>query len=430
MTLALLWTGLAHAASGCCADGAVPASVPGIDAPQWARLGPLPVGVRTLSLVDLLAAAAGRMPTHHDRILLVDLWYPARVPAHAVAERYLAQLPAEPPAAPTGFEIAGLAIRNAPVQSGRYPLVIVSHGFSNPTVALSWLTENLASKGYVVAAIRHADAPITDRAALPQLLLRRPLDIAFVARALQRSLGADGLVDAERTALIGYSMGAYGVLTAAGATLDPLGVACQAVPGGALLPYARGGARLGEMRVQPLKAVVAMALFGGAQETWGAEGMAALTTPLLLIHGDQDHTAAYAPNSRVLLDGALHAPRYLLTFLNAGHALGLAPVPQAMRSTLWDLSWFEDPVWRKDRIVAINLHFITAFLDRYVKGDESRASFLDGLVPRSSEGKWEAPAGTDYDAYSPGGEGVTLWKGFQRHRADGLEFERREPLAP
>jgi hypothetical protein len=34
---------------------------------------------------------------------------------------------------------------------------------------------------------------------------------------------------------------------------------------------------------------------------------------------------------------------------------------------LWDQDWFEDPVWRKDRINAINAHCISAFLDRYVK---------------------------------------------------------------
>jgi hypothetical protein len=37
---------------------------------------------------------------------------------------------------------------------------------------------------------------------------------------------------------------------------------------------------------------------------------------------------------------------------------------------------FDEPVWRKDRITAINQHFITAFMDLYLKGDDSRKAYL------------------------------------------------------
>ena len=63
-----------------------------------------------------------------------------------------------------------------------------------------------------------------------------------------------------------------------------------------------------------------------------------------------------------------------------------------MRTRLWDQDWFEDPVWSADRLVGINLHFITAFLDRYVKDDASRAAYIDGLVPESAQGEWPASA--------------------------------------
>jgi len=101
---------------------------------------------------------------------------------------------------------------------------------------MTWLTENLASKGYVVAAIEHDDPPITDRTRYPQLLLRRPLDIAYITGALQDALAAEHLIDPSRTALVGYSMGGYGVLTAAGATLDPTGPPTKLMPGGLLMP--------------------------------------------------------------------------------------------------------------------------------------------------------------------------------------------------
>jgi hypothetical protein len=120
---------------------------------------------------------------------------------------------------------------------------------------------------------------------------------------------------------------------------------------------------------------------------------------------------------------ASNAHRYLLTFKGGGHAIGLSPVPDSMRQRLWDQDWFEDPVWRKERISAINAHFITAFLDRYVKGDQSRAAYLNVPVTGSSAGVW--PAATPplaYDAYSPGTSDITVWKGFQRNHASGLEL--------
>jgi predicted dienelactone hydrolase len=295
------------------------------------------------------------------------------------------------------------------------------------TAPFSWLTENLASKGYVIAAIRHEDPPITDRTGFPQVLLRRPLDIVFVAGELQKSLATEGIVDPARTALIGYSMGGYGVLTAGGATLDPDGQAVSLVPGDLLEQFARGGERSGELRVQGLRAVVALAPAGNAPlKAWGAEGLAGITAPLLLISGDRDQTVDYATGARDIFAKTVSTTRYLLTFKQAGHAIGFGPAPPEMRGTLWDLDWFEDMVWRKERLVGINLHMITAFLDRYVKGDESRATYLDGLVPDSEAGQWE-DAPERWGDYSPQQGEITVWKGFQRKHAMGLQLLRAAP---
>ena len=418
---------LAAAATGAGAAG-VAAEAPSraaVDSPELARLGEFAVGVRTMTVVD--PQAVDMLAPHRDRSLQVDIWYPATVTAGAKAETYKASLQSEPPAPPVAFTMPGIAVRGAQPIAGRYPLVIVSHGRSNATVALSWLTENLASKGYVVAAIRHEDAPRSNPLEVPEILLRRPLDVAFVARSLQHSLAREGLIDPTRTALIGYSMGGYGVLTVAGASLDPAGAACRWVPGQLLLPYAQGGGRQPELQVPGLMAVVAIAPWGGADAVWGATGLTRIAAPLFLIAGDRDHTVDYASGARAMLEAAMGARRYLLTFRGAGHALGFDPAPPQMRSSVWDISWFEDPVWRKERVIGISLHMITAFLDRYVKGDDSRAAYLDGLVSDSNTGKWQAPPGTPYGAFSPGGAGVSLWKGFQRDYAEGLELLQRTP---
>ncbi len=432
MTKRLLASGLwaLSFAAAAIATAADAPSRPGIDAPELAALGEHAVGVRSITLVDRdqldLSAIDPRtgVPAKHDRSLKVEIWYPARAVPGATPVTYEDAMESEPPAPPAKFRIPGLAVRDAKPDGSRFPLVIVAHGYGNVPVGMSWLTENLASKGYVVAAIRHEDMYLNP-AGFPQAALRRPLDIAFVARELQDSLGKSGEVDPTRTALIGYSMGGYGVLAAGGASLDPAGGLVSNVPGGLLQPYARGGALSAALVAPSVKAVVAFAPAGGAFGAFGAEGIAGIKSPLLLIAGDHDLTVDYTTGARAYFDQAVNSNRYLLTFLGGGHALGLGPAPLEMRTDLWNQDWFEDAVWRKDRLIGISLHFVTAFLDRYVKDDASRSAYIDGLVVESSKGKWDAPQGTPWSARSPGGD-VTLWKGFQRRHATGLSLMHAE----
>jgi predicted dienelactone hydrolase len=407
-----------------------PPSAFGPDAPALAALGPHAVGVETLTLVeraqpDVLAydPKTHRAPKR-DRTLVLDVWYPARDEPGAPRAVYSAAFPAEPPAPPAHFTVPGIAVRGAPFAGGPYPLVIVSHGYSDAPAAMSWITENLASKGYVVAAIHHDDPPITDAAKFIEPVLRRPLDIAFVAATLQRALAVEHWIDPRRTALIGYSMGGYGVLTAAGAVLDAHGPLAKAVPGGLLLPYCRGGARQSALRVAHLRAVVAISPAGGPPwSAWGSGGLAAIHAPLLLINGNRDRIVGYRRAGLGVFEQAIHAPRYLLTFEEAGHDIGLDPAPPQMRDSLWNLAWFQDPVWNTERVNAINAHFITAFLDLYVKGEKSYAAYLDVRIAHAGQGVWpddHAP----FAAYSPATGDITVWKGFQRSFAVGLELRR------
>jgi len=421
------------------AGRAAPDSRPGVDAPELAPLGPHAVGVRTITLVepgvpDLAAYDRAKGPAPlRDRTLQVEVWYPAVAKPGDTPVVYQDALPSEARGLEAAFTIEGLAVRDAaPDRRSAYPLVVLSHGYSGTPVALSWLGENLASKGYVVVAPHHRDPPITDGAQFAIPLLLRPLDIAFTAHAVQRMAGGDpfftGLVDPSRVALAGYSMGGYGVLTVAGATIDP--AAAALTPGGALAAYARGGPRVGALHVDGLKAVVAISPFGGAgpPPVWGAAGLADLKTPSLFIVGDQDRLVGYAPGVRTVFEQAVNAPRDLLVFREAGHSIGMDAAPETMRHKLWDLDWFEDPVWRKARVIGVNLHVITAFLDLYIKDDRTRAPYLQ-LAPQSDDGVWPfAAAPTTYGAFSPGSGKITVWKGFQKVHSAGLLFEHREPL--
>ena len=405
----------------------LPPSAPGIDAPQLAALGPDKVGFRSLILVnkaqpDLLASdpKTGAVPLH-DRRLVVDLWYPATSRARAPHMTYRASLFGETPQPPVSFSQAGIAVRDAPPTGSAHPLVIVSHGYSNAPAVMTWLTENLASKGYVVAAIHHEDpnpyVVSADRRAAPNY--NRPRDIAFVAAQLRASLGTQ--IDPQRVALIGYSQGGYGVLTAGGARLDPESSIMTQVAGGWLKTIAQGTAGAAQIKVPGVRAIVALAPGGGGEQSvWGKDGLAGITAPLLLIAGDADPVVGYDHAAKAFFAGTVGTDRYLLTYRMAGHSIALNPVPREMRGSVWDIDWFEDPIWRQDRINAINLHFITAFLAVNLRGEADRLAYLNVPVETSDDGVWDAPAGTPWGAYSPGGAGVTLWKGFQRRHARGM----------
>jgi predicted dienelactone hydrolase len=432
IALAVLFLGLSTARAE------PPFSRPGVDAPELAALGPHGVGVRTLVLVepdvpDLASfdRTKGTAPLK-DRKLVVELWYPAKTRPGDKTVVYSGVLPSEAAGQVAAFSVSGLAVRDAVAEGGGpFPLVIMSHGYSGTPVAMSWLAENLASKGYVVAAPHHEDPPITDPGGFAQPFFLRPLDIAFVAHTLQgRARAHDALfgalIDPNRVALAGYSMGGYGVLTVAGAAVSPSATAL--VPGGYFKPYSQGGAKVDALRIDGLKAVVAISPAGGGSfRAWGAEGLAQLLTPTLLIVGDQDKLVGYSPGVKSIFEGAVNAPRSMLVFENGAHSIGMNGAPDTMQQKLWDLDWFEDPVWRKGRVIGVNLHMITAFLDLNVKGDKSRAAYLD-LLPQSNQGVWPTPAaGAPYGGFSPGGDGITVWKGFQRVHSAGLEFYHLEP---
>jgi hypothetical protein len=192
-----------------------------------------------------------------------------------------------------------------------------------------------------------------------------------------------------------------------------------------LAPYVAGAPKAATIKLDAFKAVVSISPFSllGTSSVWAPGGLAAIHAPTFFMVGSQDHLVGYDPGVRTLFEAETNAPRYLLVFREAGHNIALSPAPPAMQDRLWDQDWFEDPVWRKSRLNEIEAHFITAFLDRYVKGDASKASYIDGLVVNSDDGTWKNASIASYAAVSPGPPAATLWKGFQESHAAGMSLE-------
>ncbi|KAF1066804.1 MAG: hypothetical protein GAK45_01826 [Pseudomonas citronellolis] len=402
------------------------------DAPELAARGKSAVGVRTLDVLhrdqlNILAAQPGQPIPHYDRPLRLEIWYPARLASgQRQATRYSDVLGtgANDPQRPnTPFQFDGRATRDAAPDGQVHPLVILSHGYPGSRLQMSYLTEFLASHGYVVVAIDHTESTRADKAGFASTLLNRPLDILFVLQRIDElakpASGSflAGTVDTAHTALMGYSMGGYGVLNAAGVGVSP--VAVGLVPGGALQARAASEPSFQQHADARIRALVAFAPWGGRQGIFAADSLARLRVPSLFIAGDQDDVAGYADGIHRLFEGAQAAERYLLVYQNARHNVAPNPPPPAASANPDDFSAYAEPAWDSSRINNINQHFVLAFLDQQLRGID-RHAYLE-LTPLAADGVWSR------DAQGQPKADDSYWKGFPRRSALGLEFHHLAP---
>ncbi len=207
--------------------------------PLWGALQPgrHAVGFRALALRDASRPLPG---TREGRPLQVGLWYPAAPPpAGAQPLRYgdyvgLSGRERRPEGADAAAEAKALAdyrallgshgvsavavdpwlqspmraVREAPVASGRFPLVLVAQGNFHSLHHQAVLCEYLASHGYLVATLpspMRLDGPLKADADVLRAAQAQAADLAFARAALERTAP----VDAEAgLSLVGHSFGA------------------------------------------------------------------------------------------------------------------------------------------------------------------------------------------------------------------------------
>ena len=376
------------------------------DAPEMAARGNYKVGVRTLNFVnknqvDVLHTKDG-VDARYDRSLTVEVWYPAQLAANEkeviVYDEVMGTF-ADPKRPVIPFTFNGRSARNAApvISEGAFPLIIVSHGYVGSRFLMTYLTENLASKGYVVVAIDHTESTFRDAAGFPSTLLNRSKDVLFTLdqmAGLSATKGhfLNGLVNANTTGLIGYSMGGYGVLNVAGA----------AYADGAVKMFGMiaGGSKAIEARTEKdpaykasidprVKAVVAFAPWGMERAVWDTTSLKGLKVPTFFVAGSQDDISGYEKGIKLIFKGAINADRYLLTYQNARH--NIAPNPPPAESMTVGLPFDEyyryaEPAWNERRINNINQHFVTTFLGIHLK-NQDLGRFLD-LKPNSNDKNW------------------------------------------
>jgi predicted dienelactone hydrolase len=256
-----------------------------------------PVGVTTLALAD-----AGRGVT-----LATEVWYPARTEG-----------------------------RDAPLGRGRFPLVLLAHGFCGFRTNYEYLAVHLARHGFLVAA---PDFPAFTKATCDDGVPFAgnddpPADLSYLRAALRDRAGPAGAfaraIRGRRAGLVGHSFG--GLMVVRAATADRAFVAVVALaPAAGPLEAARLAG------VLPRRAVLAM---GGTADT--------------LVPVDR----ATAP-----LYEALAPPAFLLRLVGGTHG-GFSDV---------DAGLAPEALARQQALVR---RYATAFLARYLARDRRFVRFL------------------------------------------------------
>lgn len=385
------------------------------DAPFLSSRGDYKVGVKTIEVsnkdqLDILNTKNGK-EARYDRKLKLELWYPAKQTTGSdsiVVYDEVMGSSNDPKRPIIPFTFLGRSIRNAPVvsSSGSFPLIIVSHGYLGSRYLMTYLTENLASKGYIVVAIDHMESTFRDAAGFASTLLNRSKDVLFVISEMEKINQNDqfmkGKIDVNNIGLIGYSMGGYGVLNVAGAGYSDRSLMMFGmVAGGSDAIKERTGSNEGYKKsLDPrIKAVVAFAPWGMERGVWDSVSLQGLKTPTFIVAGDQDDISGHEKGVKAIFDQSVNAPRYLLTYKNARHNIAPNPAPpEALRPGLHIDEYYRyaEPSWDQRKINNINQHFITAFLGKYIKKqdfdkylnlpEDSNLKTWEGFKPRSSTG--------------------------------------------
>ena len=399
------------------------------DAPSLAAYGDYDIGVRTIVVtdsgrVDVLNTQRGSEVAIYDRSLTVEVWYPAQLASgQSRGGEYLA-ITRNPEIT---ARLSGQAVRDAvpDTSAGAFPLVVISHGYPGNRYLMSHLGENLASKGYVAVSIDHKDSTYDDAQAFSSTLYNRPLDQRFVIESMaQLAVNPDsflaGMLDANKTGVVGYSMGGYGLVNnLGGGYSDEIVPSFMSPPNELLSLHATGNPDYRNNLDSRIKAGFAIAPWGMESGFWREQDLTGIQVPTFYLAGDNDTVAGYQNGVRAIYEAAINSDRYLLTYKNAGHNAGAPyPVPREIldSETGEGASHYTDPVWDSVRMNNVMNHFVTAYFNYHLKGDATMLEYLD-VYPDGAAAIYSVRNGVPSDEHS-------YWPGFEEGSAVGLKLEK------
>lgn len=394
------------------------APLPAAVLPKLATPGKYAVGVSTITVTNPQQLNINTQQLA-DRPLTLEVWYPARLTAQSTPAIYANQTRTGVP-----FAIQGKAVRDSQnITEQRFPLVVLSHGYTGYRTIMYYLGEHLASHGYVVAAIDHTDSTHAEVdilkapfAGFLSTLFNRSRDQQFVLdyfRGASSTLSQS--VNTNQAAVIGFSMGGFGAINTVGGcyqftpaqitaftgATDP---AVQTALAERLNSCAAG--QYTDVKVDPAwQAAIAIAPWGGQHQLFNQSKLAEITTPMLYLAGDLDDISGYA-GMQWLYENTGSKAKYFLTYHHARHNIAPHPAPTAAMSNELDIGTYHEGSWSVQTINTINKHFSLAMLDCHVKHVAAQCEYLQ--LPASITTETGADSG---------------WLGFPARFATGLSWQ-------
>lgn len=319
-------------------------------------IGPWDVGRTTFTIVDA---------DRDGRTFAVDVWYPVD-PDDAVD------------VANSSYDLifasieSPVALDGPPVSAqGPRPLIVFSHGSNGIRYQSFFLTEALASHGFVVAAPDHtgntaADMVLGTQAPFAEILLDRPQDVSVVITAmLARNADPNdpfaSRIDPVRIGVTGHSFGGYTAFAMAGANPD--------VPR--------------DPRVQVIVPLAPATL--GFTET----DLAAIDLPTMILSGSMDITTPVDPNTTRPWEFLSSLNRYRADIIDGGHqsftdicdiadALAAAGIPPDFTSFI--LGAVDEGCAPElidiDEAHRLTRLYVTSFMKYYIAGERGYRHFL------------------------------------------------------
>jgi predicted dienelactone hydrolase len=141
-----------------------------------------------------------------NRKLVTEIWFPTHVQPQKNEGSPFIRIP---------------TARNAAIITGRFPLIVFSHGTGGGRLTVEWFCAGLAAHGFIVAAVDHFgntfDNPIPIEFAE---FWKRPQDITFIIDQLLANPDIYSSIDQTRIGAAGFSLGGFTAIALSGAVMD------------------------------------------------------------------------------------------------------------------------------------------------------------------------------------------------------------------
>lgn len=276
-----------------------------------------------------------------------------------------------------------------PAQTGRHPLVVVSHGHGGSSLGHHDLATSLAAQGFLVATLEHPRDNHRDQSGngTPEVMGGRPLQMSALITALLADPRWEPLIDAEHIGAAGFSAGGYTSLLLAGAMprFGRFTGYCERQPedreicgvlrqlagdeaANALDELQQDFGRWGDTGDDRVRAAFVMA---PQSIVFDAEGLAPIDVPVFLYYGEHDQVLLPQENAARIapLIPTLAATR---SIPKADHWVFLAPCSVALTATAGEICQDPPGIDRAEVHRQVNADALKFFRDTLGRRDASR----------------------------------------------------------